>query len=72
MFVYEDGMPMAYDHTDNNYACRNGCTAPVLHAAVEDAMVAWMNKMPATTRVRAGKVAMMYGETVDIKRLANE
>ena len=64
MFVYENGMPV-------DYICA-GEMAPEIDAAVRAHMLAWYRSLPGQARVRLGKVGVMEGSKVNLKRLDNE
>lgn len=74
MFIYENGLPVRYDHLASDYTHRvHGCPNPQICADVEEAMLRWFNSLPGQARVRRGKVdSYYYGQEVNLKRLDNE
>lgn len=72
MFIYEDGLPVAYDHTVHEFGCRNGCINPDVHDAVDRRMLQWLKNHSGQTRVRVGKIGLMQGSEVNLKRMEHE
>lgn len=72
MFIYEDGLPVAYDHTVHEFACRNGCVTPEVCGPVEQRMLSWIRNLPGQSRVRVGKVGIMQGQSPNLKRMEHE
>lgn len=73
MFIYENGLPVGYDHTVSMSECKVTCQRPEEHAIVEQHMLDWYRSLPGQMRVRTGKRdRMLYGSEVNLKRLENE
>lgn len=63
-FVYENGLPVGYE-CESEYS-------PEITAAVEAHMLAWFRSLPGQSRQRLGKVGMIQGSEVNLRRLENE
>lgn len=63
-FVYEQGLAC-------DYICESTYPAN-LDAAVRAEMMTWIRSMSAQSRQRIGKVGIMQGSDVDLKRMEHE
>lgn len=64
MFVYEDGVVVDYLPSANH--------TPAVDKFIRDYMVNWARSLPGQSKVRLGKVGIMQGQEVNLKRLDNE
>lgn len=64
MFIYEDGLPV-------DYIVSETCD-PAIEEAVKTEMLRWMRSLPGQSRVRMGKIGIMQGSDVNLKRMENE
>lgn len=65
MFIYdENGMVVDFEvHSTCN---------PAVVDQVREAMLEWYRNLPGQVKVRLGKVGMMQGSEVNLKRIENE
>ena len=64
MFIYENGLPV-------DYIVSEACNTAVSDA-VRAEMLRWMRSLSGQSRVRTGKVGIMQGSAVDLKRMEHE
>lgn len=64
MFIYENGLPVDYIVSDY-------CN-PEVADDVRAEMLRWIRTLSGQSRVRMGKVGLMQGSAVDLKRMEHE
>lgn len=64
MFIYENGIVVDYVPTAQHPAA--------VERMIREHMVNWANSLPGQSKVRLGKIGMMQGSEVNLKRLDNE